>query len=160
MKTATTLNTDQLQVVWEQLDGACEAVERLGENGISTGMVDFSALVSLKNEVEELIQKQGKELSFKDIVETNKIPFNLEAVKRELKEVVDGKFMVRQYRGYRGLENRGILTYNVYFDTSTPRNQEGIRVTLEALGLEPTKMVVIGGSYGYLIRFKVKKEGK
>ncbi|AHJ87191.1 hypothetical protein BCP8-2_153 [Bacillus phage BCP8-2] len=35
----TTLNTDQLQVVWEQLDGACEAVERLQENGISTGMV-------------------------------------------------------------------------------------------------------------------------
>lgn len=160
MKTAATLTTDQLQVVWEQLDGACEAVERLQENGISTGMVDFSSLVSLKNEVEELMQAQGKELSFKDVVETNKIPFNLNAVKRELKDVIDGKFMVRQYRGDRGLESRGILTYNVYFDTPTPRNQEGIKVTLESLGLEPTNMIIVGGSYGYQISFKVKEEGK
>jgi len=156
----TTLNTDQLQVVWEQLDGACEALERLQENGISTGMVDFSSVVALKNEVEELMQKQGKALSFKDIVETNKIPFNLEAVKRELREVIDGKFMVRQYKGYRGLDRQGIHTYYVYFDTPTPRNKDGITVTLEALGLEPTKMRVTSGSYGYIISFKVKEEGK
>lgn len=156
MKTAT-LNTDQLQVVWEQLDGACEAVERLQENGISTGMVDFSSLVSLKNEVEELIQAQGKKLSFKDIVGESKIPFNLEAVKRELREVIDGKFMVRQYKGYRGLDKQGISTYYVYFDTPTPQNKHGITVTLESLGLEPTKMRVTSGSYGYIISFKVKE---
>ncbi|WPF70140.1 hypothetical protein BCVP_CDS0112 [Bacillus phage BC-VP] len=160
MKTATTLDTDQLQVVWEQLDGACEAVERLQDNGISTGMVDFSSLVSLKNEVEELIQAQGKELSFKDVVEEAKIPFNLEAVKRELRDVIDGRFMVRQYKGYRGLDKQGISTYYVYFDTPTPQNKNGITVTLESLGLEPTKMRVTSGSYGYIIAFKVKEEGK
>ncbi|WQZ49425.1 hypothetical protein Z3_109 [Bacillus phage Z3] len=159
MKT-TTLNTDQLQVVWEQLDGACEAVERLQENGISTGMVDFSSLVSLKNEVEELIQAQGKKLTFKDVVEEAKIPFNLEAVKRELRDVIDGRFMVRQYKGYRLLDKQGISTYYVYFDTPTPQNKNGITVTLESLGLEPTKMRVTSGSYGYIIAFKVKEEGK
>ncbi|AHN66634.1 hypothetical protein Bcp1_159 [Bacillus phage Bcp1] len=160
MKTTATLNTDQLQVVWEQLDGACEAVERLQENGISTGSVDFSSLVSLKNEVEELIQAQGKKLSFKDIVETNKIPFNLEAVKRELNDVIDGRFMVRQYKGYRMLDKQGISTYYVYFDNPSPKNKDGITVTLEALGLEPTKMRITSGSYGYIIAFKVKEEGK
>lgn len=156
MKT-TTLNTDQLQVVWDQLDGACEAVERLQENGISTGMVDFSSLVSLKNEVEELIQAQGKKLTFKDVVGEAKIPFNLEAVKRELRDVIDGRFMVRQYKGYRGLDKQGISTYYVYFDTPTPQNKNGITVTLESLGLEPTKMRVTSGSYGYIIAFKVKE---
>ncbi len=159
MKT-TTLSTDQLQVVWEQLDGACEAVERLQENGISTGMVDFSSLVSLKNEVEELIQAQGKKLTFKDIVGEAKIPFNLEAVKRELRDVIDGRFMVRKDGRYKGLEKDGVLSYTVYFDTPTPQNKNGITVTLESLGLEPTKMRVTSGSYGYIIAFKVKEEGK
>lgn len=159
MKTAT-LNTDQLQVVWEQLDGACEAVERLQENGISTGMVDFSSLVSLKNEVEELIQAQGKKLTFKDIVGEAKIPFNLEAVKRELRDVIDGRFMVRKDGRYKGLEKEGVMSYLVYFDTPTPRNKDGIRVTLEALDLEPTSMIIVGGSYGYTIGFRTKEEGK
>ncbi|AFQ96455.1 hypothetical protein [Bacillus phage vB_BceM_Bc431v3] len=156
----TTLNTDQLQVVWEQLDGACEALERLQDNGISTGMVDFSSVVALKNEVEELMQKQGKELSFKDIVETNKIPFNLDALKRDLKAVVDGKFMVRQYRGYKGLENRGVFTYNVHFDVPTPNNQEAIKQVLGCYDVDVQRFRISEGSYGYIIGFKVKEEGK
>lgn len=49
----------QLLRIWKQLDGACEALERLEENGIETS-IDFSAVVSLKNEVEEMIHAKSR----------------------------------------------------------------------------------------------------
>jgi hypothetical protein len=54
------LEKEQLERIWEQLDGACEALERLAENGVETG-IDFSSVVSLKNEVEKMIDSDIKE---------------------------------------------------------------------------------------------------
>ena len=53
------LRKKQLEKIWKQLDGACEALERLAENGIETD-IDFSAVVSLKTEVEEMIEKKSR----------------------------------------------------------------------------------------------------
>lgn len=55
----------QLTKVWKQLDGACEALERLfeyeeGRLLLDDSRIDFSAIVSLKNEVEELIEKRSR----------------------------------------------------------------------------------------------------
>jgi hypothetical protein len=49
-----------LEKIWRQLDGACEALEKLEENGIDTGNVDFSAVVSLKEKIEELIEQKTR----------------------------------------------------------------------------------------------------
>ncbi|MGG6449523.1 hypothetical protein [Pseudobacillus badius] len=49
-----------LEKVWRQLDGACEALERLKENNIDTGQVDFFAVVNLKNSVEEMIEQKTR----------------------------------------------------------------------------------------------------
>lgn len=53
------LKKAQLQRIWKQLDGACEALERLAENDVETS-IDFTAVVSLKNEVEEMIDKKSR----------------------------------------------------------------------------------------------------
>jgi hypothetical protein len=50
----------QLQKIWKQLDGACEAIERLEENNITYPFIDLSAIVSLKNTVEEMIEKKTR----------------------------------------------------------------------------------------------------
>ena len=54
-----TLKKSQLVRIWKQLDGACEALERLEDNEIETN-IDFSAIVGLKNEVEEAIEKKSR----------------------------------------------------------------------------------------------------
>lgn len=57
------LKKAQLQKIWKQLDGACEALERLGEYDDGEALleshknfIDFSSMVSLKNDIEELIE--------------------------------------------------------------------------------------------------------
>lgn len=54
------LNKYQLEKIWKQLDGALEAIERLQENEIDTLSVDFSEIVSLKNNVEEMINARSR----------------------------------------------------------------------------------------------------
>jgi hypothetical protein len=54
-----TLKKAQLEKIWKQLDGACEALEKLSENGVETS-IDFSSVVSLKNEVEEMIEQKSR----------------------------------------------------------------------------------------------------
>lgn len=52
-----------LERIWKQLDGCCEALERLGEIGMleaHENRIDFSAIVILKNEVEELIIEKSR----------------------------------------------------------------------------------------------------
>jgi hypothetical protein len=63
----TNLNKKQLEKIWKQLDGMCEALERLSEydNGNKLlddfeNKIDFSSVVMLKNEVEELIEKKSR----------------------------------------------------------------------------------------------------
>lgn len=48
------LTKDELQKIWNQLDGACEGLEKLMQEGVDTSDVDFSAIVILKNKVEEM----------------------------------------------------------------------------------------------------------
>ena len=50
----------QLERIWKQLDGMCEALEQLQENDIDTHGIDFSAVVLLKNDVEEMIEKKSR----------------------------------------------------------------------------------------------------
>lgn len=55
------LRKRQLEKIRKHLDGACEALERLAENGIETEEhIDFSALVILKNTVEGMIDKKSR----------------------------------------------------------------------------------------------------
>lgn len=56
------LKKAQLAKIWKQLDGACEALERLGEDGvdITEYFIDFSGIVALKNDVEEMIDKKSR----------------------------------------------------------------------------------------------------
>lgn len=68
-KEVTKLKVGELRSIWNQLDGACEALERLAESEEGKQLlknhekgIDFSAIVSLKNDVEEEIQKKGREL--------------------------------------------------------------------------------------------------
>lgn len=57
----------QLERVWKLLDGACEALEKLqyDDEGLQLlkdheNRIDFSAIVNLKNDVEELIEKKSR----------------------------------------------------------------------------------------------------
>ncbi|QJI52328.1 hypothetical protein [Psychrobacillus phage Perkons] len=52
----------ELEKVWKQLDGMCEALERLEEGGIETD-IDFSAITGLKQTVEDLIEKKTRKKS-------------------------------------------------------------------------------------------------
>lgn len=49
----------ELEKIWKQLDGACEAIEKLQENGVEVN-VDFSAIVSLKEEIEKMIEQKTR----------------------------------------------------------------------------------------------------
>lgn len=61
------LKKAQLQKIWKQLDGACEALERLGEYDDGEALleshenrIDFSAIISLRDGVEELIEAKSR----------------------------------------------------------------------------------------------------
>lgn len=54
------LTKDQLQKVWDQLDGACEALEQLDIHGINLGDEELSRLNHIKSKVEFLIEEQEK----------------------------------------------------------------------------------------------------
>lgn len=56
-----TLKKAELVKTWKQLDSALEALERLEENtGLDTSRIDSSAIVSLKNDVEDLIRQKER----------------------------------------------------------------------------------------------------
>lgn len=50
----------ELVKIWNQLDKACEAIEKLEGNDIDTDGVDLSAMVILKNNVEEMIESRTR----------------------------------------------------------------------------------------------------
>jgi hypothetical protein len=55
------MRKSELEKVWKQLDKACEAIEKLQEEGVhdDDGIL-FSDIVSLKNNVEEEIHKRTR----------------------------------------------------------------------------------------------------
>ena len=57
----------ELAKIWKLLDGACEALERMTHDKEAFKLleaherwIDFSAIVSLKNDVEELMEKKSR----------------------------------------------------------------------------------------------------
>lgn len=53
------MKKSELMRIWKLLDGGCEALERLsydkeGQKLLKENVIDFSAIVCLKNEIEEL----------------------------------------------------------------------------------------------------------
>lgn len=58
-----TLKKAELVKVWKQLDGALEAIERIEEGTeLNTSSVDSSAIVNLKNKVEDLIRQKERKV--------------------------------------------------------------------------------------------------
>jgi hypothetical protein len=61
------MRIQELERVWKLLDGCCDALERLGldEQGRELlekheNRIDFSAIVGLKNDVEELMKSKRR----------------------------------------------------------------------------------------------------
>lgn len=60
----------ELEKIWKLLDGACDALERMTYDTETFKLleayekhIDFSAIVNLKNDVEELIEKKSRKLN-------------------------------------------------------------------------------------------------
>lgn len=82
----------------------------------------------------------------------------MDELKKELKDSITGKVMLRKNRNYKGLEKMNIDTYDVYFDTPTTKNKELIKKLIEDKGYKASGFRIIGGSYGYVITFNTKKD--
>lgn len=61
------MKKSELEKIWKQLDKGCEALERLGEYEEGRillekheNRIDISAIISLKNEVEEMIHAKTR----------------------------------------------------------------------------------------------------
>lgn len=54
------MNKKQLKSAWKKLDKCLEAIEHLEEIGIKSDYVDFSAIVNLRDQVEEEISKRTR----------------------------------------------------------------------------------------------------
>lgn len=82
----------------------------------------------------------------------------IEKLKKALKQNMDGKIMIRNDSSFAGDDRRGIHTFNLYFDIPTPRNKDLINSEIVKMGFNPLGIRIVGGSYGYVITFKTKKE--
>lgn len=60
LKGADIMKKPELVKCWKQLDQSLEAIEKLQEAGFKTDGIDFSAIVSLKNDVEESIHEKTR----------------------------------------------------------------------------------------------------
>jgi hypothetical protein len=61
------LKKRELEKIWKQLDGCCEALERLSHDEVGNKLldeyenrIDMSAINMLKNEIEELIEQKSR----------------------------------------------------------------------------------------------------
>lgn len=79
----------------------------------------------------------------------------IQSIKETIAASISGKFMVRKVAGKRVHEARGIYEYRVYFDTPTSNNKELIQKTIRDAGCTPHGFQIIGGTYGYIIGFRV-----
>ena len=62
-----------LEKIWKLLDGACEALEKMTWDDETFKLlepyenrIDFSAIVNLKNDVEELMEKKSRKVRVKN----------------------------------------------------------------------------------------------
>ena len=61
------MKKSELEKIWKLLDGACDALDRMTYDEETLQLlneyrnyIDFSAIVDLKNEVEELMEKKSR----------------------------------------------------------------------------------------------------
>lgn len=61
------MKKSELEKIWKLLDGACDALDRMSHDSETLEMleeyrnhIDFSAIVMLKNDVEELMEKKSR----------------------------------------------------------------------------------------------------
>lgn len=53
----------ELEKIWKQLDGACEAIEKLENEEIDVlnkYRIDLSAIANLKSDIEEMIESKSR----------------------------------------------------------------------------------------------------
>lgn len=78
---------------------------------------------------------------------------------REIKKTLDlrvqGRLMIRQDKKYKGLQLRKIWNFTVYFDTPLTTNQDTIKNTLASFGAKYGNMRIVGGTYGFVIDFRL-----
>ena len=79
---------------------------------------------------------------------------DIKALKEELKGKIQGKFMIRQTHKYKGLEERGIYRFNVYYELPTPNNRKLISTTAYEHGFKAYDQQIIEGSYGFVIQIE------
>ena len=63
------MKKSELEKIWKLLDGACDALDRMTYDEETLQLlkeyrnyIDFSAIVDLKNEVEELMEKKSRKV--------------------------------------------------------------------------------------------------
>lgn len=54
------MKKQELEKIWKQLDGACDALEKLQETLMDLHGIDVTAIVGLKNDVEALIVQKSR----------------------------------------------------------------------------------------------------
>jgi hypothetical protein len=75
----------------------------------------------------------------------------VEEMKKDLTRNIQGKFMIRRNHQYKGWEQQGVWSFNVYFDLPLPKNKEAIKVAAYNAGMHcGDNYHVIGGTYGYV----------
>lgn len=78
-------------------------------------------------------------------------------IKSQLKERCEGDVMVRKNRSYRGLEQDGIQTYDVFYSLPTPKEKEIINKIISEHVEISYGHIVVGGQYGYKTMFQIKE---
>lgn len=81
---------------------------------------------------------------------------SVKLIKQELKEKIKGRLMIRKNNSYKGYEQKGIYTYNVYFDMPTTANKETLQEVIKKYGGAPSSVLVVGGNYGFLVTFRIQ----
>ena len=82
----------------------------------------------------------------------------MKELKKQLKDSVDGKVMVRKSSQFKYREKFGEYRYDVYFDFPTTENKETIKRIISENGYTPLGFKIIAGTYGYVISFVSKEQ--
>lgn len=81
-------------------------------------------------------------------------------IANEIKEELQGikennKIMIRRCRKFKGLEEKGVWSFDVYYDVPLPIVKASISNIIEKHGGRVYHHRIIGGSYGYTVSYKL-----
>lgn len=79
-------------------------------------------------------------------------------IKQELKTQVDGRVLVKEDKTLRPLLQRGIHTYNIYYDDASEKNIQAIRTIIGQHGINLYGMKLVRCVYEYVITFRVDND--